>query len=576
MTHESDSSSGPESSARKESRASAGSSPGSGTSNQPLRPAKTRRAYWKTLIGLLVVAAIVQAAIWIGADRDSSVQMFSAFMIWPSVGLLVLLWWTFLSGLGWRTRLAGWGVVAVALSTLFGLFRIEGFSGDFIPQFALRMQPSPEQQAVAYFESQTPSAAPEIERIEISPGDWPQFRGPTRDGIVRHVGIRRDWDAHPPKKLWKHVVGLGWSSFAVVDGLAFTQEQRGEQEAVVCYALETGDQIWAHTDRTRFSETMGGDGPRATPTVYESRVYSLGATGILNCFDPISGELHWSRNILRDAGLSPETGNLPWGMAGSPCAYDDVVVVNPGGPDGKSVIAYDIESGEIRFSGGDRRAAYVAPRLAAIDGVRQILVYGAEGIGGHDSTTAEELWWHAWANPQGINAAQPIVVDETGVFVSTGYNVGCLLLDVTQTEQGWKAEPRWKRENKFKLKFNGGVHKDGYIYGLDEGILACLDVAAGEHTWKRGRYKYGQLLLIDDVLLVTDEWGKVALVEANPDRYREIASFQAVEGKTWNHPALANGRLLIRSDREAACFDVSPVVTTASGGDGNTAARNAQ
>jgi outer membrane protein assembly factor BamB len=303
---------------------------------------------------------------------------------------------------------------------------------------------------------------------------------------------------------------------------------------------------------------MGGDGPRATPTIHDGRLYSLGATGILNCLDPATGSVIWMHNILYDAGVDPASGNLTWAMAGSPLVFDDLVVVNAGGSNEKAVIAYDRVDGTQRWAGGSRRAGYSSPMLATLSGVRQILIFGGDGLSGHDVADGRELWFQEWTTNQGIHAIQPIVLEDESIFISSGYNVGCGLFRVTQTNGTWKVEETgWgKRENKFKLKFNDGIYKDGYIYGLDEGILACFDVKSGEIVWKKGRYKFGQIIMVDDLLLIISESGRVVLVEANPKEFREIAGFQAIAGKTWNHPALAHGRLLVRNAEEAACFDV--------------------
>ena len=514
-------------------------------------------AYWKTLFAIPPLAVGILAVLWRYADEDSSLQMMFVLGVVSGTALCLVLWWSFLSGVTRRTRLIGLGAAAAAVGMFFAAFQPIGFTGDFIPQFAPRWQPTPEQRVASFLRaSPKPTSPVAIEKVED--GDWPGFRGPNRDGIARSVSLRRDWDANPPKELWRHPVGPAWSAFAIVDRLAFTQEQRDADEAVVCYDRDSGAQNWAHTDKARFSEAMGGDGPRATPTYFDGRLYALGATGILNCLDPLTGSVHWSRNILTDAGLNPEADNLKWAMAGSPLVYRDVVVVNPGGTKGNSVIAYDLTSGEPRWAGGSRRAGYSSPLAATLGGVEQILVFGGDGLSGHDANDGSELWFQEWTTQQGINAIQPIVLPDKTIFLSSGYNVGSGLFEVQKNNNAWQVkEHAWgKRKNKFKLKFNDGVYKDGFIYGLDEGILACFDVKSGEITWKKGRYKYGQILLVGDLLLINSEAGRVVLVEADPKEFRELAGFQALTGKTWNHAALAHNRLLVRNAEEAACYNV--------------------
>lgn len=548
-------------------------------------PQKPRRVRWKIGAGILLGGTVIQAVLWRHHAGDRTMQIMSVWYIWPATCFLLLLWWTFLSRVRPRLRLTGLVVLAVAAVSFFCLFRFEGFSGAFVPQYAFRWTPTPEERAARFFNSHTPhlradGTAPATSSsspaqpgdlipsatLEITADDWPQFRGPTRDGIVRGQTIRTDWESNPPKLLWKHPVGIGWSSFAVVGDRAFTLEQRGEEETVVCYDLDTGNQLWVHADLVRFSETLGGDGPRATPTVYDSRLYALGATGILNCLDPATGRILWSHNILDDANAK----NLSWGMASSPLAFDDKIVVIPGGRQGRGVIAYDQRSGEIVWAQGNRPAAYVAPRLETLLGVRQILVIGGTGLAGYDPDTGRELWFQEWTNSQHIIAAQPIRINDHTLFISAGYGTGSALVGVTQqngnvearsASQGssFRAElTGWKTTTRFKLKFNGALYQDGYIYGLDEGVLCCFDVSTGDRVWKRGRYGYGQVLLLEEqkLLLVLAESGEVALVEASPQQYREVARFQAIEGKTWNHPVLVRGKLLVRNAGEAACYDL--------------------
>ena len=346
--------------------------------------------------------------------------------------------------------------------------------------------------------------------------------------------------------------------------MAFTQEQRGDDETVVAYLAETGEEVWVHRNKVRHETFLGGIGPRATPTLHDSRLYALGATGILDCLDPMTGELIWSRDMADDAG----TEQLDFGFAGSPLVTGDLVVVNPGknvpeggaaemyaGTEPGALIAYHRLTGDVVWKTGQRQAGYAAPRLETLDGERQILLYSAYGVGGHDPATGEELWWFEWANPFGTNSIQPIVTADGGVFLSTEAT-GSALVDPRRNGDGWAVTARWERPNLFKLRFNGGVLQDGHVYGLDGGILAALDLEAGERKWKRGRYKYGQLLLLRDHLLVQAESGDIVLLDVSPEGMEEVARFHAIDGRSWNHPVVNRGLLFVRSDEEAACYDL--------------------
>ena len=531
---------------------------------------KRRRIHWKTGATILVVGLAAQAAAWIWIAPDRTYRIMSILYVVPATLFLLLLWWTFISGFSWRTRLIGLGVVGALVGGFFAATRVETYEGDMLPRFAWRWSPTAEDRAAAWREAQSRRERPPIAAasadeeadddstgLEADGEDWPRFRGADGDSIVRGVRLNTDWEQHPPREVWRHPVGLGWSSFAVVDRYVFTQEQHGEQEAVVAYDRETGDLIWIHTDNTRFSSTLGGDGPRATPTFHDGRLYTLGATGILNCLDPETGRPHWSTNILADAGVE----NISWGMAASPLVYDDVVVVNPGGnASGNAngaVAAYDRITGEKQWAHGDRPASYCTPQLVTLGGERQLLIFDGLGLFGHDPQDGRKLWGFDWTNDPEVNAAQPLVLAGNTIFISSGYAQGAALVEVNRTGDDWTAGTTgWERSRDFKAKFNDFVPRDGFVYGMDEGILCCFDLSSGKRRWKRGRYGYGQLLLVDDLLLILGESGEVVLVEATPEQHREVARFQAISGKTWNHPVLIGDRLLVRNGEEAACYEV--------------------
>ncbi|HXY35973.1 MAG TPA: PQQ-binding-like beta-propeller repeat protein [Planctomycetaceae bacterium] len=559
------------------------------------RPAKrSRLPRWVrvgTPIAILVVGAAVETYIWNKYEDDATFQIMLTWYTVPLFVLGLLAWWTFFSGLRWKMRLVGLGLLVLA-GVAFGLtFRLKEFSGDMIPHFEARWQPSAEQRAADYWKNATsevtvPSTGQQstvVEKLVIGPDDWPQFNGPRRDGCADSVRLRlggeprpmrqlSDFEPHPPRQLWRHPVGAAWSSFAVVGNLAFTQEQRGADEAVVCYDARDGKQIWAHLDpNQRYDQTMAGVGPRATPTVSDSRVYTFGATGILNCFAARTGAVLWSKNAIEDAGVQP----LQFGMSGSPLVYDNLVVVNPGGPrqsidgtakSGRAVIAYDRLTGKEVWAAGDCQAAYASPSLATISGVKQVVIFDALGAAGHDASTGKELWrTPVWTNEFHNNCAQPIIGKDAGadgaVFLSSGYGTGSILFDVAGSGENWTVNQRWKAPNKFKLKFNSGVTRDGVVYGLDEGILACFDLSTGHQRWKQGHYGYGEVLLFENVLLVLSEEGNVVLLEVSPSKSSEVGRFHAIDGKTWNHPAYANGRLFVRNAEEAACYDLAPLQT---------------
>jgi outer membrane protein assembly factor BamB len=382
--------------------------------------------------------------------------------------------------------------------------------------------------------------------IETGPY-WPGFRGTHRDDIVPGVRIKTDWTASPPVALWHRPVGPGWSSFAVRGGLIYTQEQRGPEEVVACYKLSTGEPVWAHRDAARFWESNGGPGPRGTPTLYKDRVYTLGATGILNVLNAADGSVVWSRNAASDSSME-----VPhWGIAGSPLVIDDLVVVALSG----RLAAYDLATGAQRWMGPARGVSYSSPHLVTIDGVAQVLLLSEPGLTSVALADGTLLWEHPWP---GYPIVQPALTADGDILISVSDSSGTRRLGVARGPAGWTVQERWT-SNGLKPYFNDFVVHNGHAYGFDGSILACIDLKDGKRVWKGGRYGNGQLLLLadQDLLLLSSEEGELALVGATPDQFRELARFPAIEGKTWNHPVLAGDILLVRNGEEMAAFRLS-------------------
>jgi outer membrane protein assembly factor BamB len=389
--------------------------------------------------------------------------------------------------------------------------------------------------------------------------EWPDFRGPNRDG--RYTGaIRTSWPREGLRRLWKQPIGAGYASFVVADGRAFTIEQRRDQEVVAAYDVQAGRELWTNAWDASFEESMGGDGPRATPTYHDGRVYALGAEGELRVLDAAKGALVWRRNILSDNGAY----NLSWGMSAAPLIVDDTVVVLPGGTRGSSVVAYRKATGAPVWKALNDEASYTSPMLVTLAGVRQLLVVTATRVVGLTPDKGALLWEYPWSTFNGINVAQPIVFTQNGrdrIFMSASYGTGAAVFELTpSTSLGagpnrFAAKTIWKNQ-RMKNKFTSSVLHKGHIYGLDESILASVNAETGEQNWKGGRYGYGQLMLAGDHLVVLTEDGEVVLVNATPARHEEVARFSAIEGKTWNHPVIADGKLLVRNIQEMAAFDI--------------------
>jgi outer membrane protein assembly factor BamB len=415
------------------------------------------------------------------------------------------------------------------------------------PAPSVTASPSPSPTASA---SPSPGQPPDTATAS-SRNYWTNFRGPRRDGKYDEAGVKTNWPASGLPVLWKQPVGVGHASFVVADGKAYTIEQRRSQEVVAAYDINNGRELWTQKWNAEYSDSTG-DGPRATPTWDQGRIYALGATGELRCLDANNGSVIWGKNILTEN----QAGNLQWAQSASPLIVDDKVVVLPGGSNGKSVVAYNKMTGAPVWKALNDTQAYVSPMLVELGGRRQIVVVSSNRVVGLTPENGKLLWSHPWETDMGINVSQPIVVDRNRFFISSGYGKGAALVELKGGGDSFTASTIWENKN-MKNKFNSSVLHNGYVYGLDEGILVCLDVNTGERKWKDGRYGYGQIILAGNHLIVTSDQGEVALVKASPDAYTEVARFEALKGQTWNYPAIASGRLLVRNSSEMAAYDIS-------------------
>lgn len=410
------------------------------------------------------------------------------------------------------------------------------------------------------------AAAPQVQLDwQETESDYPRFLGNGYWAEAKGLSIDSDWKSNPPKLLWKQLIGAGWSGFAIVGDYAVTQEQRGNQEMVVCYGLKTGQVAWSHADDARWDPSgpgaLGGIGPRATPTVHDGRVYTHGATGILNCIDAATGKRLWSHDTLKEYGAE----NISWGKADSPLIVDGNVVVSVGALDDRSLVAFDAKTGEQVWAAGSRRSSYASPVLTELAGVRQILVVNENFLTSHDAATGEILWGHPWDGDSNGNASasQPVPVGDDRVFLSKGYGIKSQLFEVTHDETAesgkqWSTEVLWSKPV-LRTKLGNVVIRDGMIYGIDDIDMDCAELETGRRRWKKRRRPelgHGQIILVGDKILVISESGELVLLAADPKKYRELAQVQAIEGITWNNPAISGRYLLVRNGEEAACFEL--------------------
>jgi outer membrane protein assembly factor BamB len=558
------------------------------------------RARWFERLGALalMIAGLAVAPLLLHESIASGAMGYLYyFYAIPALAVVFVAWAVATRRLPDRTRRVTMVVAILAACAAWALVRTGGFTGYGDSDFAWRWSPtheerllaqvgdvpapapaaSPEEAAPAAEAAEEPPAAepdddaaepasaaataatpeetlaaepaggPAAAAAEPAP-DWPGFRGPGRDGVAHGVRVATDWSATPPVELWRRPIGPGWSSFAVRGGRVYTQEQRGEDEVVACYDAATGEPVWIHRDAARFWESNGGAGPRATPTLSDGHVYTLGGTGIVNALDAGNGAVVWSRDGAADTGAK-----LPvWGFSGSPLVIGDVVVVAASG----ALAAYEAATGELRWSAPPRGEGYSSPHLATIGGLEQVVLIHGEGVTGVAPADGEVLWEHAW---KGYPIVQPALTADGDLLISVTAQSGLRRLDVANGSGGWTAEERWTSIG-LKPYFNDFVVHEGHAYGFDGGILAAIGLEDGERKWKGGRYGHGQLVLLpeQDLLLVLSEEGELALVGATPEGFTEIARHPAIEGKTWNHPVLAGDLLVVRNGEEMVAFRLPP------------------
>jgi outer membrane protein assembly factor BamB len=549
---------------------------------------------WGALVLVIVAVAATPPMLHPSIVGGMMGMMFKIYVI-PGLCLALVVWAVISRSLTVGPRRVALVAAIFVACGFWGLLRTNGITGEGRSQLTWRWTETPEQKLLARTGGEpvaSPTSAPAPAKVEIpeepraplpaagnpsarpaalraslpatlpSPHtvatthagshiDWPGFRGPHRDSTVTGVRIKTDWASSPPVELWRRPVGPGWSSFAVGDGLLYTQEQRGDFEVVSCYEETTGKPVWTHRDAARFYESNGGAGPRGTPTLHEGRVYTFGATGIVNALDATNGAVIWTRNAASDTGAK-----IPgWGFASSPLVVDDVVIVAASG----RLAAYDLSTGAPRWvktEGGFM--SYSSPQLLTIGGVAQVLLLSGDGATSVAAADGKVLWKHSWP---GSIILQPALTADGGVLMTASDMSGPLgtrRLAVAHGPGGWSAAEVWT-SNGLKPYFNDFVVHKGHAYGFDSSILACIDLQDGKRKWKGGRYGHGQLILLadQDLLLVLSEEGDVALVAAVPGQFTEIARIKAMDDKTWNHPVLAGDTLLVRNGQEMVAFRLS-------------------
>ena len=383
-------------------------------------------------------------------------------------------------------------------------------------------------------------------------GDWPNWRGPHRDGISRETGLLKSWPKDGPKVLWTAALTGGYSSVAIADGRLFTQTKDQKEDLVVCFDAAGGKKLWEYRYACDYADFPSLDkrfltGPKATPTVNGDRVYAMGNTGLLLCLDARTGKPVWERDLLKLADRTcPE-----YGYCNSPFVVGNRLFVHPGGSKNNSVAALDKRDGSVLWTSLGERIGWATPIQLAVDGVPQIVYFTGESVVGVTPDEGKLSWRYPWKTAFDINAATPIYSDGF-LFVSSNYGVGGALLRLKPN-----ADPEvvWKNAS-MQNHFSTCVLQDGFLYGFSADRLRCVEFKTGKITWDHPELGKGSLLIADGHLIVLSEKGTLVLAQATPKEYVEEARCDPLDGTCWSVPVLANGKLYLRNEKKLLALDL--------------------
>jgi outer membrane protein assembly factor BamB len=428
-----------------------------------------------------------------------------------------------------------WG--AFAFLTISVLIRTDGAVSDPVKLKELQYSPlTPKMQGKS---------------AQTSADDWPQWRGPNRDGVSTATGLLTAWPPDGPRKLWEAPTGEGFSSMAVHQGRVYSMAQDGEQEAIICWDANDGRVLWRHRYAALFQNPYG-NGPRSTPTLDGDLLFAVGGTGIMTCLK-ISGaqpEVLWTKRLLEEFGAK----NLKWGVAFSPLVDGDLVYVNPGGPDGRSVAALDKLTGAVRWQALNDIAGYSSPILAELAGARQVIFFTERGLVALTPDKGKLLWRFPWTTDYGTNIATPIVAGDY-VFISSGYGKGCALVKIEKTDTGLNASRAYKNRD-MRTHFSSCVRYQDHLYGFNDTLLTCMYLRKGAVVWTQRGFDKGALTVADGHLFILGEYGTMAVAVATPAGYQEKGRFEFSKQRCWTVPVIASSRLYVRNEHILACYSL--------------------
>lgn len=377
---------------------------------------------------------------------------------------------------------------------------------------------------------------------------WPQWRGPNRDGISAETGLLKIWPENGPNVLWRIPLGEGYSGIAVAQEYAYTMFAAGDDEFVVCLDATSGIEHWRFRTDSRFTESHG-NGPRSTPTVDNDRLYVVSAKGNLYALNTKDGKKIWECNLQEEFGSS-----LPsWGFAGSVLIEEDLLLLAIGDQEGKSLAAFNKYNGTLQWTAYTDALSYSSPIAVTFNKQRQIIFLTANNIVSVAPESGQIYWTHQWSDT--INITTPMFIPPDKIFISSAYDKGATLLKMRVTDKTIEIDEIWMNRV-MKNWFNSSVLHDNFLYGFDNAIFKCIAADSGQEQWKTRGFERGSVILADGHLIALGENGKLVLVEASAEAYREKSSVQILEGKCWTPPTLSGGKLYLRNEKEMLCLDM--------------------
>ena len=383
--------------------------------------------------------------------------------------------------------------------------------------------------------------------------DWPQFLGPTRDG-VSDESVAVQWSGGAPKVRWHEMVGQGFSAPVVVGDKVILFTRDGNEEVLICRDAATGKSMWKQSLPTTYTDDFGFDeGPRSTPLVVNGRVYVMGAAGVIRCVDLADGTLKWKN----DAATSFAAGKGFFGFATSPVALKNAVVFQVGGK-GATLVGFDPATGKVLWKAGSHESGYASPMVMHQNGRERLIAFDREGLLVLEGGTGAELFQYHWRSRMGpsVNAASP-VLDGGRVFLTASYGTGAVLLKPKQEE----FEPVWTDHDCLAAHFTTPVLFEANLYGYhgrqEEGQeLRCVELETGKVRWSEPGFGTGSVIRSGKTLLLVKETGELVMAEASPEKFKPLVQAQIAGSGVRALPALSGGALYVRDKKQLYCVEV--------------------